>query len=82
MEDIAEDISEFIVESINISDDTWKFSDVIRELSDKEIQLISSGLGIPKRFTSLATNALFDFMTCFLILFCLTFVFRYIFCDI
>ena len=57
MEDIVEDISEFIVESIDISDDTWKFSDIIRELSDKEIQLINSGLGIPKMFTSLATNA-------------------------
>lgn len=46
------DIPEFIVESIDISDETWKFFNNIQEL--KEIQTLGD---FPKKFTSLATNA-------------------------
>ena len=46
------DIPEFIVESIDTSDDTWKFFNNIQDL--KGIQTLA---GIPKKFTSLASNA-------------------------
>lgn len=46
------DIPEFIVESIDISDESWKFFNNIQGL--KEIQHLGT---FPKKFTSLATNA-------------------------
>lgn len=49
------DISEFIVESIDTSDDTWKFFNDIQGLNNKEIQTLNGN--IAKKFTSLATNA-------------------------
>jgi hypothetical protein len=49
------DITEFIVESIDTSDNTWKFYSNIQELNSNEIQNLNGG--IAKKFTSLATNA-------------------------
>lgn len=46
------DIPEFIVESTNISDETWKFFNSIQAF--KKIKTLA---GIHKKFTSLATNA-------------------------
>lgn len=47
--------SEFIVESIDPGDNSWKFLEDIQYLNTKEI--ISLDSGIKKKFTSLATNA-------------------------
>lgn len=49
------DITEFIVESIDISDETLKFFKNIQDLNSKEIQTLNGN--IVKKFTSLATNA-------------------------
>jgi hypothetical protein len=49
------DMPEFIVESIDTSDETWKFFNNIQDLNNKDIQNLNGG--IVKKFTSLATNA-------------------------
>jgi hypothetical protein len=49
------DIPEFIVESIDTSDETLKFFNDIQRLDTKEIHTLVSG--IPKKFTSLATTS-------------------------
>jgi hypothetical protein len=51
------DITEFIVESIDASDDAWKFFSETQRLDNKKGRSLSSIGGIPKRLTSLATNA-------------------------
>jgi hypothetical protein len=48
------DIPEFIVESIDESDETWKFFNEIQGLNSKYVTLDS---GLSKKFTSSATNA-------------------------
>lgn len=47
------DAPEFIVESVDTSDETWKFFNNIQDL--KETRTLNDG--IPKKFTSMATNA-------------------------
>lgn len=49
------DIPEFIVESVDIPDETLKFFNDIQKLNSKETQALNGG--IPKRFTSLATTS-------------------------
>lgn len=50
-------ISEFIVEHIDTSEYTLRSLKNIQYLTSKEIMSLDSGTGIPKTFTSLATNS-------------------------
>ena len=49
------DTPEFIVESIDTSDESWKFFNEIQDLNSKYVQTLNGG--IPKKFTSLATTS-------------------------
>jgi hypothetical protein len=49
------DIPEFIVESIDASDENWKFFNEIQRLNSKYTQTLNGG--ISKKFTSLATTS-------------------------
>ncbi len=49
------DIPEFTVESIDASDETWKFLNEIQKLNSKTFRTLDGG--VAKKFTSLATNA-------------------------
>jgi hypothetical protein len=49
------DIPEFIVESVDILDETWKFFNELQGLNNNLVPVPSTG--IAKKFTSLATNA-------------------------
>lgn len=49
------DIPEFIVESLDVSDNSWKFFNELQGINSKYVHTLNGG--IPKKFTSLATTS-------------------------